>query len=107
MGARSVSRTILIVCDLSMRGSELNVFRRKRGDCTIGYRRASSLSGAHTTFLFPRHPQINQHACNDGHSKKRAARLDRSLLGGHVFGVAHLVCCLEHFVAGRPFLFVG
>ena len=52
---------------------------------------------------FSWHPQVNRYYAEEGYSTKSAARFDRVLFGGQVFGCACLAGKRKHFAGGSGF----
>ena len=85
--ARAESQTLVVLGDLNLRDPELVELLRKRGDGIFASRRGLPLQeAAYSRFSW--HPQVNRYSPEEGYASKQAARFDRVLFAGGVFGCA-------------------
>ena len=100
--ARAESQTLVVLGDLNLRDPELVELLRKRGDGIFASRRGLPLQeAAYSRFSW--HPQVNRYSPEEGYASKQAARFDRVLFAGGVFGCAYLAGKRKHFAAGSGF----
>ncbi len=100
--ATAESTTVVVLGDLNVRDAELAELTRLSSGGL--FRTAKNLplqEAAYNSFSW--HPQVNRYSDEEGYAKRPAARFDRVLVCGDVFGCAHLAGKRKQFAAGKCF----
>ena len=109
--ATAESASVVLFGDLNLRDAELVGLTGPLGGGGGGAgglfgarRRARMQEAAYSSFSW--HPQVNRYSDEEGYATRPAARFDRVLLCGDIFGCAYLVGRRKQFAAGKGFFHV-
>ena len=100
--AQAESDTVVVLGDLNLRDAEL--VELPRGAACFGVGRRAGLGLREAAYSgCSWHPQANRYSDEEGYATRQAARFDRVLFLGAVFGCAYLVGRRKQFHAGKGF----